>query len=187
VITQGGIQVNRNGHRFWDESQGYSEAARAVLSQPGGIAITVFDQRMAQVARQFEDFKHAEAVGAIKMAESVEALARHFSLPADVLEKTMSAVAGSAPDQFGRVFASEKLQAPYCGVQVTGALFHSQGGLEVDAQARVLRVDGTGFPNLFAGGGAACGVSGQGDSGYLSGNGLLSAVVLGYRAGHAAI
>jgi len=165
VITQGGIQVNRNGHRFWDESQGYSEAARAVLSQPGGIAITVFDQRMAKVARQFEDFKHAEAVGAIKMAESVEALARHFSLPADVLEKTMSAVAGSAPDQFGRVFASEKLQAPYCGVQVTGALFHSQGGLEVDAQARVLRVDGTGFPNLFAGGGAACGVSGQGDSG----------------------
>ena len=41
------------------------------------------------------------------------------------------------------------------------------------------------FPNLFAGGGAACGVSGRGDSGYLSGNGLLSAVVLGYRAGKA--
>jgi fumarate reductase flavoprotein subunit len=43
------------------------------------------------------------------------------------------------------------------------------------------------FPNLFAGGGAACGVSGSGDSGYLSGNGLLSAVVLGYAAGIAAV
>jgi fumarate reductase flavoprotein subunit len=38
VITEGGIQVNTDGDRFWDESQGYSEAARAVLAQPGGIA-----------------------------------------------------------------------------------------------------------------------------------------------------
>ncbi|MEL6208295.1 MAG: FAD-dependent oxidoreductase, partial [Pseudomonadota bacterium] len=32
VITEGGVQVNLRGERFWDESQGYSEAARAVLS-----------------------------------------------------------------------------------------------------------------------------------------------------------
>ena len=69
------------------------------------------------------------------------------------------------------------------GVRVTGALFHTQGGLRVDSKARVLKTDGTAFPNLYAGGGAACGVSGKGDSGYLSGNGLLSAVVLGRVAG----
>jgi len=68
-------------------------------------------------------------------------------------------------------------------VQVTGALFHTQGGLRTDARARVLRRDGTPVPGLYAGGGAACGVSGNGDSGYLSGNGLLSAVVLGWIAG----
>lgn len=39
---------------------------------------------------------------------------------------------------------------------------------------------------LFVAGGAACGVSGSGDAGYLSGNGLLSAVVLGRAAGAAA-
>ena len=39
--------------------------------------------------------------------------------------------------------------------------------------------DGGLFPNLYAVGGAAVGVSGSGDAGYLSGNGLLSAVVLG--------
>jgi len=37
--------------------------------------------------------------------------------------------------------------------------------------------------NLFAGGGAACGVSGPDVSGYLSGNGLLTAVMLGRIAG----
>jgi fumarate reductase flavoprotein subunit len=71
-------------------------------------------------------------------------------------------------------------------VRVTGALFHTQGGLVTDGAGRVLRPDGEPLGNLWAGGGAACGVSGAGDAGYLSGNGLLSAVVLGYRAGRAA-
>ena len=53
-------------------------------------------------------------------------------------------------------------------------------------QARVLRKDGKPFPNLYAGGGAACGVSGSQVSGYLTGNGLLTAVNLGRLAGQAA-
>ena len=70
-------------------------------------------------------------------------------------------------------------------MRVTGALFHTQGGLRVNDRAQVLRPDGSAFANLYAGGGAACGVSGLGDSGYLSGNGLLAAVVLGRIAGRA--
>jgi fumarate reductase flavoprotein subunit len=50
----------------------------------------------------------------------------------------------------------------------------------------VLRQDGSAFPNLFAAGGAAAGVSGGQASGYLSGNGLLTATVLGRLAGDAA-
>ena len=62
-------------------------------------------------------------------------------------------------------------------------MFHTQGGLDVAPNGQVRATDGSRFPNLFAAGGAACGVSGSGDSGYLSGNGLLSAVVLGRAAG----
>jgi fumarate reductase flavoprotein subunit len=68
-------------------------------------------------------------------------------------------------------------------VKVTGALFHTQGGLVVDEQARVLDAKGQPLPNLFAGGGAARGISGAHVWGYLSGNGLLSAVALGRIAG----
>ena len=78
------------------------------------------------------------------------------------------------------------LAPPYCAVRVTGALFHTQGGLVVDGAARVMRESGGVLPNLFAVGGAACGVSGSEASGYLSGNGLLSAVGLGRIAGTAA-
>ena len=75
---------------------------------------------------------------------------------------------------------------PFLAVKVTGALFHTQGGLAIDAVGRVRRKDGTGFPNLFAAGGAAAGVSGGSAAGYLSGNGLLTASVLGRLAGRAA-
>ena len=83
--------------------------------------------------------------------------------------------------------ADTRLVAPYNAIRVTGALFHTQGGLDIDAHSRVLRADGTPLPNLLAAGGAARGVSGNAVSGYLSGNGLLSAVAGGFIAAHTAI
>lgn len=181
TMAEGGVQVNRYGRRFWDESQGYSEAARAVLAQPRGEAWAIFDGRIATIARQFEDFRRAEAAGAIRQGESPEALAAALGLPLAALAETLAARDGCP---FGRSFAGlPPLAAPFMGARVTGALFHTQGGLVVDGAARVMRRGGGAFPNLLAAGGAACGVSGRGDSGYLSGNGLLAAVVLGRIAG----
>jgi fumarate reductase flavoprotein subunit len=182
VITQGGVQVNKLSDRFWDESQGYSEAARAVMAQPDGLAYAIFDSRIADIARQFEDFRQAEAQGAIKTADTLAELAGKLGLPT-TLEATVSALPQDGTDTFGRSFSGPPLTAPYCGVQVTGALFHTQGGLVVNDQARAVKFDNQPFANLFAAGGAACGVSGSYDTGYLSGNGLLSAVVLGRIAG----
>lgn len=56
----------------------------------------------------------------------------------------------------------------------------------VDSDARVLARDGAPFPNLFAAGGAARGISGPGADGYLAGNGLLAATTLGKLAGRSA-
>ncbi len=183
VITEGGIQVNIDGKRFWNESQGYSEAARAVLAQPGGVAWTIFDTRIAGIARQFQDFKDAEDIGAIRVADTVAELAETAGLPEAALQDTMANLPSNGPDAFGRTFHHPSLSPPFCAVKVTGALFHTQGGLDITETAQVRRHDGTALPNLFAAGGAAVGVSGTGDSGYLSGNGLLSAVVLGRVAG----
>ncbi|WPH14834.1 FAD-dependent oxidoreductase [Variovorax paradoxus] len=36
VMMEGGVQLNREGRRFHDETEGYSEAAVHVLAQPGG-------------------------------------------------------------------------------------------------------------------------------------------------------
>jgi len=183
TITEGGIQVNRAGHRFWNEAQGYSEAARAVLAQDGATAFTIFDSRIAAVARQFADFRDAENTGAIRTAETIEGLAEQLDLPPDALAGTVRTIPWGGTDEFGRRFGDAPLSPPFAGVRVTGALFHTQGGLVTGDDARVLKPDGSAFPNLLAAGGAACGVSGASDSGYLSGNGLLSALVLGRLAG----
>ena len=78
------------------------------------------------------------------------------------------------------------LAGRWYAAKVTGALFHTQGGLVVDGDARVRAADGTPLVNLFAGGGAARGISGDGADGYMAGNGLLTATTLGKLAGRAA-
>ena len=191
VIMEGGIQVDATGRRFSDETHGYSEQAAVVLREAGGVAFDIFDARIAGIARQFEDFRTAEVCGAVVTADDVAGLAAVLHLPTEALRETLDAVAAmkadGSTDRFGRRFAgAPALVPPYCGVRVTGALFHTQGGLAVDTQARVLRADGSPLPNLFAAGGAAAGVSGSTAAGYLSGNGLLTATVLGRIAGAAA-
>ena len=105
-------------------------------------------------------------------------LAAWIGCDPQTLNETLQSVQPGTDPQTGRVF-KRTLQRPLHALRVTGALFHTQGGLRVDAQARVLRKDGSAFPNLYAGGGAARGVSGTSVWGYLSGNGLLSAVASG--------
>ncbi len=191
TIMQGGIQINRDGSRFCNESQGYSEQAEEVLSQPGAIAWSVFDARIAAVARQFEDFRDAERTGAILTGRAIEELAGAMRVPAATFASEWTDVENlkvkRGQDRFGRHFAPQQLcVAPFHAVKVTGALFHTQGGLAIDGVGRVRRKDGTLLPNLFAAGGAAAGVSGSSAAGYLSGNGLLTATVLGRLAGQAA-
>lgn len=190
LLMEGGIQVNAGGERFSNEHAGYSEQAVAVLSQPGGVAWTVFDARLHALGLTFDDYRAADAAGAIRTAPDANGLAAVTGLPAGALRDTLAdaqaLAAAGGTDRFGRRFRGPALAPPFHAVRVTGALFHTQGGLVVDGAARVLRPDGTALPNLFAGGGAARGVSGPEVSGYLSGNGLLTAVAYGRLAGQAA-
>jgi len=181
VMMEGAVQINVHGQRFHDETLGYSEAAVHVLDQPGGIAFNVFDAPLLELVRTFPDFVEAEGAGAVKEAADVQALARLIGCDAETLTQTLSAVVPGSTDALGRSF-KRALIAPFYAVKVTGALFHTQGGLDIDADCRVLRVDGTPMPNVLAAGGAARGVSGNAVWGYLSGNGLLSAVGGGWVA-----
>jgi fumarate reductase flavoprotein subunit len=181
MMMEGGVQINAEGERFHDETQGYSEAAVHVLAQPGGVAWNILDTPLLAMARTFPDFVEAEKAGALKQAPDAAALAQLIGCKPDTLNQTLAGVQAGQTDAFGRCF-KRALSAPYYAVKVTGALFHTQGGLAIDAHCRVLKEDGTPLPNLLAAGGAARGVSGNAVWGYLSGNGLLSALGGGWVA-----
>ena len=191
LIMEGGFQVNVAGERFSNEARGYSEQAVDVVAQPGHVAWDIYDARLHQLMLEFDDYRDAVEARAVLSADSVEALAGLAGIDAAGLVRTVAEVAvltcDGGTDRHGRRFGGTAvLQAPYYAVKVTGALFHTQGGLVVNAEARVLREDGSALPNLFAGGGAARGISGPSCWGYMAGNGLLTATTFGRLAGEAA-
>ena len=191
TVSMGGYHVNLDGKRFVNEYHGYSEHALDVLAQKEGVAVAVFDQRIYRTVEGYEDFQQCLRMGAIKKFDTIRDFAVSFRLPVEETlathEAFLKAARGEAKDPLGRTDFGKPLEPPLYGAKVTGALFHTQGGLKVNRQAQVMRSDGRPVPNLFAGGGTAAGFSGKaGPAGYLSANGLLAALVLGKIAGQEA-
>jgi fumarate reductase flavoprotein subunit len=191
TIEKGGIIVNGAGKRFGDESAGYSGYTPNVMAQ-GGPCFAIFDQRIFDITAAEEEFVELANYGGVKKAATPEALAAFHKLDAAAIATALDdynkAARGEKPDAFGRrEFALAPLTGVFYICRVVPGLFHTQGGLLVDIDGRVLRASGKPIANLFAGGGAAAGLSGKtGAGGYASGNGLLSAVGLGRLAGLAA-
>lgn len=191
TVMHGGITVNVEGMRFSNEVADISGQALNVLRQPEGLGWIVFDDQRRALVEELPEFRDLVSLGAVRTAQTPADLAGLMSVPADAFRQTLADVeamaAGRATCPFGRDFT---LKAPLSGrlhaIRTTGALFHTQGGLMVDEGAQVLRPDGTLLPNLFAGGGAACSISGNGVDGYLPAAGLGTAITLGRLAGASA-
>ncbi len=185
TVVHGGIIVNRDGQRFAPESTGYSEFAAILAAQPGGTGWIVIDEHIEALCSAFDDFRAVADSGSLVRAGSAGELAEKLSVPAGTLADELAAAqrsaAGLEPDRQGRTDDRHALNSPYIAIAITPALFHTQGGLVVDEHARVL-ADGSPIPGLYASGGAAIGISGHGASGYLAGNGLITALGLAYLA-----
>jgi fumarate reductase flavoprotein subunit len=191
-LIEGGVMINTDGKRFSHELENVSGQGIVVAAQPGRIAWIVYGQHQHDFSKELYEYKEATSVGAIRKAESVEELATIIGAPVDALRATLAQLKatahGRAPDPFGRPLDQKSdFGLPLYAARVTGALFHTQGGLEVDAHAQVKKVGGGVLPNLFAGGGAARSISGPSYWGYLPAAGICMAVTLGRLAGtHAA-
>ncbi|HSF85661.1 MAG TPA: FAD-dependent oxidoreductase [Acidimicrobiia bacterium] len=185
-VMNGAFVVNAEGRRFGDEATGYSEYAVPVLRQPGAVAWVIYDRAIHEQALPFADYQDLLTMDGVRWADSAADVASIVGASPEVVAATLAHAAacarGEATDPFGRTRWPHALEPPYAVVKVTGALFHTQGGLRTNARAAVLR-NGEPIPGLYAAGGAAAGISGHGAAGYMSGNGLLSALGLGYLAG----
>jgi fumarate reductase flavoprotein subunit len=190
VLNEGGIAVNMTGKRFVNEQQDYSALASVYRQQPEHVAFFIWDQRIQAMVEDVFVMQQAMQRGGILRASGIKQLATEYDLPESVLTETLARYnegVACGVDEFGRTLLTLPLEPPYYAARITGAIAHTQGGLVVDSECRVLRADGKPIPNLYAGGNTMAGLSGDGADGYLSGNGLMVAYTSGYIIGrHAA-
>lgn len=191
VIVEGGILVNCAGQRFTDEAEDIAGMVHPAMAQAGDHIWVIYDEHIARRTAYIPEMQTLDALNAAKSADSIAGLAAAIQVPEEALATTLAdahaARADGRADAQGRRWGEEvpphgRLHA----LKVVGAIYHTQGGLQVDGNARVLRPDGSPLPNVFAGGGAARSVSGPSGWGYLPAMGLCTAVTLGRLAGEAA-
>lgn len=182
LIDMGAILVNQAGHRFADETSESLPLALAVRAQPGRVAYLLFDERIASAARAADPFFGRVVLPrAGRRANSLPELAKQFELDADGLGlavDTYNANLDLGGDPFGREGAGVPLAPPFHAIRVTGARRRTLGGLAVDSGARVLDAGGQPICGLYATGGAAAGIGGDGTEGLLRGIDTLHALGL---------
>jgi fumarate reductase flavoprotein subunit len=191
IIVEGGILVNALGRRFVNEMEDIAGMVHPVMAQPDGMAWVIYDAGIEDRCAYIPETIALKALNAARKADSVEALSELIGVDPAILAASLAdaeaARAATRPDAVGRIWAEDRPPAPtFHALRVVGAIYHTQGGLQIDGEARVLRPDGTALPNLFAAGGAARGVSGPSSWGYLPAMGLCAAVTLGRIAGRSA-
>jgi fumarate reductase flavoprotein subunit len=186
TVMHGGFLVNSAGERFGDETTGYSEYAHESMEHADGRAWIIIDRRVHDACLSFQDFADTAESRGIRWAADVAGLAEVTGIdPAglvETVEQSHRLAKGDGEDRWGRRFWEAPLEGELGAIFVQPALFHTQGGLRVDGNARVLGRTGNAIAGLYASGGAAMGISGHGASGYLAGNGLLPAMGLAFLA-----
>jgi len=182
LVDLGAVLVNQAGSRFADETAESLPLATIVRAQPGRVAYLLFGERTAAAARAADPFFARVVLPRTgRRGATLEDLAKQFELDAEGLRltvETFNASLAPGSDPFGRKRFAGPLEPPFHAIRVTGARWRSLGGLAVDSTARVLDAQGQPIPGLYAAGGAAAGLGGEGTEGFLAGADTLAALGL---------
>ncbi|OJT15326.1 Fumarate reductase [Trametes pubescens] len=183
----GGLLLDNTGARFVDELQ-HRDYVTGKMWENGKFPIRLVLN--GDASKQIEwHCKHYVGRGLMKRFESGEALAKEMGLKPEVLKKTFddyNKVLRAKKDPFGKKFFSDeewKFDDYFNVAIMTPVLHYTMGGLEIDAESRVVDTTGKPIPGLFAAGEVAGGVHG---ANRLGGSSLLGCVVFGRVSGDSA-
>ena len=200
--TQDAILVNSLGERFFDESRSMADetAAFEIVRQPEGRAWLVMDRRIhddlplpgRSPARVGSAYANAVAAGAPNVtADSISELAdgltvlgvdrAGFMATIDRFDRAVAAGSGELLPVRRTRSPFRLVEPPFRALEVRPGITFTLGGIDVDADLRVLDREGRPFPSLFAAGADAGGTY---DGGYMGG--LVLGLVQGRAAGRSA-
>ncbi|KAH8107812.1 fumarate reductase [Cristinia sonorae] len=183
----GGLLLDNEGQRFVDELQ-HRDYVTGKIWENGKYPIRLILNGQASNDIEWH-CKHYVGRGLMKRFESGEALAKEMGIKPEVLKKTFdtyNAGVKAKKDPFGKKFFASgewKMDDFFNVAIMTPVLHYTMGGLEIDAESRVVGKNGSPIPGLFAAGEVAGGVHG---ANRLGGSSLLGCVVFGRVSGDSA-
>ncbi len=186
LLDNGGIFVNPEGNRFCNEYDGYSELTPHILAQTDHIAYLCFTDIQVEQSAGFAGWQEE---GIVYQGDTAEDLAAAIGVDPAKLAKTFAdyqAGIENGLDKFNRCKFPANFDGPYYALKVTGEIRHTQGGIVTDVACHALRADKSLIKGLYAAGGCTEGFSSRGGAAYMSGNGLIQALVFGKIAGEKA-
>jgi fumarate reductase flavoprotein subunit len=198
--------VDRSGRRFLDEGLGGIALSNALARLDDPLAATaVFDQAIWDSAGSIElvppNPQLEAAGGTVLRAPDLAALAAAIDVPAGNLQDTVARYnravliekgADLVPTRsYGRMFGESRgssqrvrlmpiAQPPFYAIPLAAGISYTMGGIEIDAQARVIARDGAPFAGLYAAGSCTGGIEGGPLGGYVGG--FLKAATFGLIA-----
>ena len=151
----GFVLVNENAERFVAENKSGLDMAHAILEQPNGKVIYIYDQFLYESAYRLQ--KHNN-LGYHTKADSLEDLAVAMGLDADALVNTIeefnSAIAGDTTDEFREEAFTRAFDTtgPVYAVQVESAIHMTKGGVVANENAQVINNANEIVSGLYAAG-----------------------------------
>jgi len=194
-LAMAGIIVDEHARRFVDEGLGGVYITNAIARLPDPLSATVvFDDRVWNGPGKnwvLGPNPHlATAGGTVVEADDLADLAAKAGLPADALIATVTdynlaienrTLARLQPPRSAGTYTAMPIEVPpFRAVPACAGITYTMGGIAIDANARVLRPDGTAIAGLFAVGSTTGGFEGGPFIGYAGG--LAKATTTGLLA-----
>jgi fumarate reductase flavoprotein subunit len=195
TLAGGAIIVDRTGRRFIDEGLGGIAHSNALARLDDPLAATaIFDHAIWETTGRAElvppNPQLVSAGGTLISAPDLATLAQKIKVAPQALLKTVEiynrAVTMDQGDRLdpprtaGRMFGESRnagkrvsvapvATPPYYAIPLAAGISYTMGGIEIDAQARVIGRDGTPIAGLYAAGSCTGGVEGGPLGGYIGG------------------
>lgn len=183
VRGEGGVLINQNGERFYNELETRDNVSAAIIALPEQSAYVVIDEALKERVTAINQY---ESMGFVLKGETLEELAEQMGVPAENLQETIDAwnesVVSGTDEAFGRTTGMEigLEKAPYYAIKIAPGIHHTMGGVNINTNGQVLREDGTVIEGLYAAGEASGGLHG---SNRIGGNAVADIIIFGRQAG----
>jgi fumarate reductase flavoprotein subunit len=195
TLAGGAIIIDRSGRRFIDEGLGGIAHSNALARLDDPLTATaIFDHAIWETTGRAElvppNPQLVSAGGTLINAPDLATLAEKIGVSAPALQQTIEtynkAVTADQGDRLdprrtsGRMFGESRSTGkrvsvapvatpPYYAIPLAAGISYTMGGIEIDAQARVIGRNGEPLAGLFAAGSCTGGVEGGPLGGYIGG------------------